>query len=392
MTATPKFTESAAHLSSASASESIRLILIDDDAVDRAAVTRVLAQTSGNYEIEEFDSGEAGLARIKSGPVDCVLLDYSLPGADGFAILAQLQQADIDVPVIMLTGIGDEELVIESLRRGAHDYLSKAKLEPDTLVSKIRVALRLHEASQRARAAEAELRDSVDQLLRAVAARDSVLAVVSHDLRGPLNNIELAMGLLQENVSSQQRALAIASVHRAIARADRLISDLLDVARLSGGAIELVVEPVDPAHVVETAVFDVQPATQQQNQQVRVEISNDVGPIRADRNRVIQVLDNLLRNAIKYGPRGGEINVQVRRRGDAVEFSIRDQGPGLNAETQAHVFDWFWRAKDRKSASGSGLGLAIAHGLVRSHGGQIGVDSTPGQGARFFFTIPMVRP
>ncbi|HVI00388.1 MAG TPA: hybrid sensor histidine kinase/response regulator [Enhygromyxa sp.] len=374
------------------AAQPVRLILIDDDEVDRAAVVRMLAQTSGQYVIEEYDSGEAGLARIQAGPVDCVLLDYSLPGADGFEILARLQQADIDVPVIMLTGIGDEELVIESLRRGAYDYLSKTKLEADTLASKIRVALRLHEASQRARAAEAELRDSVAQLRRAVAARDSVLAVVSHDLRGPLNNIELAMGLLQENVPQQQRALAIASVHRAIVRADRLISDLLDVARLSGGAIELNIEPVDPAAVVETAVSDVQPATQQQGLQVRVEIGDGVGPILADRNRVIQVLDNLLRNAIKYGPRGGQVEVLVRRSGEAVEFSIRDHGPGLDAETQAHVFDWFWRAKDRKAAKGSGLGLAIAQGLVHSHGGQIGVESTPGEGARFYFTIPLAQP
>jgi signal transduction histidine kinase len=378
-------------IATATVPDPVRLILVDDDAVDRASVTRALAQASGRFEIEEFHSGEAALARIRSGPADCILLDYSLPGADGFEILAQLQADEIDVPVIMLTGIGDEELVIESLRRGAYDYLSKTKLDADTLASKIHVVRRLHEASQRTRAAEAELRQSVDQLRRAVAARDSVLAVVSHDLRGPLNNIELAMGLLEENVSPQQRALAIASVHRAIARADRLISDLLDVARLSGGAIDLVLEPVNPANVVETAVADVQPAVQQQGITIHVEISKDVRPILADRNRVIQILDNLLRNAIKYGPRGGEVLVQALRRDDAVEFSVRDRGPGLDAETQAHVFDWFWQAKGRKTASGSGLGLAIAQGLVHNLGGEIGVESTPGQGARFYFTVPLVK-
>jgi two-component system sensor histidine kinase/response regulator len=355
----------------------VTLILIDDDAVDRAAVTRALAQTAGNYVIEEFDSGERGLARAQSGAADCVLLDYSLPGADGFEILARLQATAIEVPVIMLTGIGDEELVIESLRRGAYDYLSKAKLEPEILASKIRNARRQHAADQRARAA--------------VAARDNVLAIVSHDLRGPLNNIELAMGLLVENISPQQRDLAIASVHRAITRADKLISDLLDVARASSNALDLHREAVDPAGVVDTALSDVQPAVLQQGVKVRVEIAKDVRPIEADRNRVIQVLDNLLRNAIKYGPRGGEVSVQVRRHGNAVEFSVRDQGPGVDADTQAHMFDWFWRSKDRKTASGSGLGLAIAQALVHNHGGEIGVESTPGHGARFFFTIPLAR-
>lgn len=369
----------------------VRLILIDDDFVDRVAVRRVLEHSAGAYAIEEFDSGEAGVARACSGPADCVLLDYSLPGVDGLEILDRLQRAKVDTPVIMLTGIGDEELVIESLRRGAYDYLSKAKLDAETLTSKIRVVRKLHQASLRARAAEAELRESVDQLRRAVAARDSVLAVVSHDLRGPLNNIELAMGLLSEEVPEQQRALAIASVHRAISRADRLISDLLDVARLSNGALDLDKGAVDPGKIVETAVADVRPALEQYRLTLHVDISAKLGPIWADRNRIIQILDNLLRNAIKYGARGGEIAVELRGRGDAVEFAVRDQGPGLDSDAQAHVFDRFWRAKDRSASSGSGLGLAIAKALVDSHGGEIGVESMPGKGARFFFTIPLAR-
>jgi signal transduction histidine kinase len=369
--------------------EPVRLILIDDDTVDRTAVARALTRAGGAYTIEEFDSGEAGFERVVTGAADCVLLDYSLPGASGFEILDRLRAAQVDVPVIMLTGIGDEELVIESVRRGAHDYLSKAKLEPELLASKIRTALALHAASRRTRAVEAELRESVDQLQRAVAARDSVLAVVSHDLRGPLNNIELAMGLLEEQVPAQQRALAVASIHRAIARADRLISDLLDVARLSGGVIELVRSPVSPVSVVETAIADVQPAIEQHGLTLEVERHGELAPILADRHRVIQVLDNLLRNAIKYGPRGGTIRVEIRRRGAQIEFAVRDQGPGLDADAQAHVFDRFWRARERNSASGSGLGLAIAQGLVHSHDGTIGVESVPGRGARFYFTIPL---
>lgn len=377
-----------------SATEPVRVILIDDDAAERAAIVRALAQTDGDFQIEQFDSGEAGLARVQAGPADCVLLDYSLPDGKGFEVLERLLQADDGVPVIMLTGVGDTELAIESLRRGAYDYLAKTKLDAETLASKIRIARRLHQADQRARQAEAELRDSVEQLQRAVAARDNVLAIVSHDLRGPLNNIELAMGLLQENVSAQQRALAISSVHRAIVRADRLISDLLDVARLSGGVIELAAESVDPAAVVATAVSDVQPAARQQEVELRIEIGQDIGRIRADRNRVIQVLDNLLRNAIKYGSRGGEVFVQARRRDNTVEFSVRDHGPGLDPEACQRVFDWFWRSKEerRKSTGGSGLGLAIAQGLVHSHGGEIGVESSPGQGARFYFTIPLIDP
>jgi signal transduction histidine kinase len=369
-----------------------RLFLISTDEHQRAAIRRALDELSERVELEELPSAEDAIARLGEATAVCVLLDHSPPELDGLEALARLGHASVDVPVIMLTSLADGELLSESLRRGADDFLLKDPLDAAPLAAKLAVAQRLHAARERARAAEAELHDTIESLRRAVAARDSVLAVVSHDLRGPLNNIELAMGLLEEKVPEQQRLLALASVHRAIARADRLISDLLDVARLSGGAIELVTEPVDPAAVVENALADVRPALQQHGQTTLVEIADDLGPILADRNRVIQILDNLLRNAIKYGPRGGQVTVSVRRRDGAVEFSVRDQGPGLDAATQAHVFDRFWRAREHNVSAGSGLGLAIAKGLVDSHGGEIGVESTPGSGARFYFTIPTVGP
>jgi len=364
----------------------IRLILIDDDADDRGKLRQALTQAPGvSVQIEEFDSGEAGLARLRSAPADCVVLSSSLPDIDGFEVLERLAAAGLDLPIIMLTGPGDQPRAMQALAGGASDYLPKAKLDDaELLASKLRLLQRLHQASARALTAEAEL-------ARAIAGRDSVLAVVSHDLRGPLNNIELAMGLLSEQVPEQQRALAIASVHRAITRADRLIRDLLDVARLSGGALELDKDPISPAKIVETAIADVRPALEQHRLTIQVDVAADLGPILADRNRVVQILDNLLRNAIKYGARGGEIGVELRARPNAVEFSVRDQGPGLDHDAQTLVFDRFWRAKDRASSS-SGLGLAIAKALVVGHDGEIGVESVPGQGARFYFTIPLAAP
>jgi signal transduction histidine kinase len=371
----------------------LRMILIDDDEVERSAVRRALEQDTDVYEVEEYVSGEAGLERmlavLDGNLVDCVLLDDSLPGVSGLEVLDRLREAGVELPVIMLTSTGDEGIVSELLRRGAYDYLPKARLDAEILGSKIRGAWRLFGARRRTRKAEEEREESVVELRRIVVARDKVLKVMSHDLRGPLNNIELAMGILEVGAPEQQRTLAISSVRRAVARADRLINDLLDVAQLSGGVLEMVKSKVDPGSVVKTAVSEVGPAREQRQVEIEVEIEADLQPIHADRGRIHQVLANLLRNAIQCGPRGGLVRVEARGREGCVEFSVKDQGPGLDEEAQAKVFDRFWCAEERKTSAGSGLGLAIAKGLVANHGGTIGVECLPGQGSRFFFTIPL---
>ena len=376
-------------MSQADAAPPLRLLLVDDDEVDRFAAIRALREAGFDSlpEVEEAETGESGLARLASERFDCVLLDYRLPGLDGLEVLAELRSRGIEQAVLMLTGAGDEALVIEALRGGAIDYLPKDSLTSQALAAKIRGVCRVHEARQRVREAEADLHRTVEQLERAVQARDSVLAVVSHDLRGPLNNIQLALDLLRRDAAGEQRELAIAGIQRAVERSDRLISDLLDVSRLEVGQLTIQARPCAPDELLAAALEDVRPTAEHSGTSFEVEVAEELPRVMADRNRVLQVLDNLLRNALKFGPRGGTLSVGARSRETTIEFFVRDEGPGLDAEARAQVFNRFWQA-GRKHGGGSGLGLAIAKGLVEAHGGEIDVDSEPGKGARFFFTLP----
>lgn len=362
------------------------LVLVDDDELDRLTVRRLLIDEP-EVALKEFESGEAAVAALASTRCDCLLLDYHMPGITGLEVLEQLKERNLEVPTIILTGAGDEELAVVSMRSGALDYLPKSRLERDTLLSKIRAVRLLHEARQRTIVAEAELHETIGHLRRAVAARESVLGVVSHDLRGPLNNVNLALGLL-EGDDPAQRELAIATIRRAIDRADRLISELLDVARISGHGLELDRREVPIRELVDAAVADVRPSAT--SKQIRVVVRNGeaAGTVHGDRSRLIQVLDNLLRNAIKYGADAGTIVVDTIDRGAAVEFAVSDDGPGIEGSSEEAVFDQFWQAKDQGSAGGYGLGLAIAKGVVTAHGGTIGVGRSEAGGARFYFTIP----
>lgn len=223
---------------------------------------------------------------------------------------------------------------------------------------------------------------------RAVDARDEVLAVVAHDLRAPLNAIVLAARALERMPAPPAARPAMETLLSASSRMDRLIDDLLDVARLDAGAMSVAPQAADAAALVQEAVD----AGRSIAGHVRLEvaIASPLPHVSADRDRIQQVFSNLLGNAAKFTPPGGRVEVGARREGGSVRFWVRDSGPGIDPGDLPHVFDRFWQA-GRADRRGVGLGLAIARAIVLAHGGSIHAESPPGEGASFVFTLPLAR-
>lgn len=224
----------------------------------------------------------------------------------------------------------------------------------------------------------------------AVRARDEVLAIVSHDLRNPLNAIVVgAQALLTMEVSREQQAPMLEIIRRNAARMDRLIRDLLDASRLEGGR-RLSVEPapLPLAPVAEEVCQAVAVRTQSTLQSVACEVPRDLPPVLADRDRLLQVLGNLLDNALKFTPEGGRITIRARQQEGQVRIEVSDTGPGIPEQHLAHLFEPFYQARQAGRHS-AGLGLAIAKGIVEAHGGRIGVDTAEGRGSTFWFTLPL---
>jgi signal transduction histidine kinase len=185
-----------------------------------------------------------------------------------------------------------------------------------------------------------------------------------------------------------QRIRALEIIKRAASGMDFLISDLLDVARIESGTFPIEPVPVDlPALLEETLDLFEQQARRREITLVGEGLPG-IGAVIADRNRLGQVLSNLLSNAIKFTPDHGRVVLRARRIDGEVQVSVEDTGPGIAADSLPHVFDRFWRA-DRRSRSGTGLGLPIAKSIVEAHGGRIWVESTPGRGSTFHFTLPL---
>jgi PAS domain S-box-containing protein len=228
---------------------------------------------------------------------------------------------------------------------------------------------------------------------QATRTRDEVLRIVAHDLRTPLQVISLsAQTLLRRPPGEVHIDLRpLDTIQRAVARSTHLIQDLLDVARMEAGRISVERHPERPAPLLKEVLELHRALAEAKSIQLTGSAPEEGPSILADRDRLLQILSNLVGNALKFTPGGGRVALKAERVGDTMRFSVSDTGPGIPAESLPHVFDPFWQARASREA-GAGLGLAIVKGLVEAHGGHVWVESKPGVGSTFFFTLPIMAP
>jgi PAS domain S-box-containing protein len=259
----------------------------------------------------------------------------------------------------------------------AEASISKAKVDGDWIFTVI-----LRDATERQRA-EATLR-------QAVAVRDEVVAIVSHDLRNPLSVVKMCASTLSEEPLPDAATVTdlARTVHQSAEWMQTIIQDLLDVAHLESGRLSLRKEVASIAEVIRHTVDLHAPLADERD----IALSSEVGAIPSvnmDKARIEQVLANLIGNALKFTERGGSITVSARVNDERVVVSVADTGRGVNADDLSRLFDRFWQASRGDLKRGTGLGLAIAKGIVEAHDGRIWVDSVEGKGASFSFSLPL---
>ena len=540
------------------ANHGLKILVVDDDDVDRMAVRRALKASGLEASVTEAEDAGSALNRLSKEHFDCTLLDYRMPGSDGLDVVRQAREKGILVPFIMLTGFGDEQTAVELMKAGAADYIPKSLLTPERLALSLRGVLRIHQAEIEASRAEGDLRRYASQLqavaqaaieinstlavdamlqsttenarrilnaryaetrldvdttassgsleaqtamwrasapseenqeltswadatrdempgitpeilamlaenpdavdlgktgfhvpntvtvdllgrtgrklgtlqlwdkkdgqefdeadsailtqlaqLAAVAlenarlfraaqdatrARDDLVAIVSHDLRNPVHTINMAASFLLEIAPANDRRVQarrqLEVIQRSAVRANRLIKDLLDVAKIQAGGLAVDPVAVEVKSLVTEAMESATPLAAAAQLRVSCDVSENMPSVASDRERVLQVFANLIGNAIKFTPKGGEVRILTSLDNGEVRFTIADSGPGIPPEHLNHVFDRYWQAKSTAKL-GTGLGLSIAKGIVEAHGGRIWVESPPGSGAQFNFTLPL---
>jgi signal transduction histidine kinase len=361
-------------------SERIRLLIVDDDLVDRSAIRRAIEQSDLDAAIDEASNADEAHARLRVATYDCVLLDQDLPGRSGVELVRELRANGTLVPAVFVTGQQNEELLQLAVDAGVTDFIPKTDLTPRRLGLRVRFAIRVGKA-------EAESTLAIERATAAARARDDVLAVVSHDLRGPLHAISLATEALRDEITGRA-ARYLGAIERASTRAERLISDLLEASAIENGGLTLARGPVDAGAILRQAAAEHELLAKESGGRIIAHIPTEPVVVSADRDRVLQVLGNLIGNSLKHA-RGAPIELYVERQDAHAVIAVKDNGPGIPQTELPHVFDRYRMGRPKKG--GAGLGLASAKGIVAAHGGNINVDSQQGKGARFFFTLPLAR-
>jgi signal transduction histidine kinase len=225
-----------------------------------------------------------------------------------------------------------------------------------------------------------------------VQARDDMIGIVSHDLRNPVNAVKMLTGVMLDRQSKEAipaEMVDYASVIRQAAeQMDGLISDLLDVTRVEAGRLAVAMHRENTEELLSDALRTLAPVTEQKSIRLRLTAPDDLPEVNADRERIGQAISNLVGNAVKFSPAGGEIVVRVAVLEKELIFSVSDKGQGMTPEQLSHAFDRFWQSS-RTDRQGAGLGLAITKGIIEAHGGRIWAESSPGSGSTFYFTLPI---
>ena len=393
-------------------SENRSVLLVEDNELDRERIIRMLRNQRRKYDVVECASGAEGLALLADTTRTwaCVLLDHGLPDMNGLEFLAKLRGAAHRLPVAvsMLTANEDDEAAAEALRMGAEDYLLKDSLTPDALVRSIanvqeRFEIRRQLDAQRAAVdlrnerlmlMRDQLAARLEELSAATQARDRFIAMMSHEMRTPLNAILGYAELLELEIDGQitdgQRRnlerIRVGSRHLL-----DLINDVLDLARADARKLELDLRPLDLRATVEEVVALLEVQATQAGLTLRHDLPANLPFAHADLQRLRQILTNLIGNAIKFTTEGSiTVAAKPSADGSMVQISVSDTGIGIDRSIVGEVFKEFFQADNAltRPYGGSGLGLAISQRLARAMGGDIAVESEVDQGSTFTLSLP----
>jgi signal transduction histidine kinase len=358
----------------------LRVLIVDQDVNARKLVAAAIAGTGIPAIVVEAGDATAALAALTCSTFDCLFIDQRVPEMSGRDMIATLRARGIVAPIVIVAAAADD-VEEELLAAGATDYLPKRELSAESLARRLRHVLSVARA-------EAVSTKALDAAVAATRARDQILEIVAHDLRGPLNAIGLACGGLMDEPMSAESIECVNAIERAAMRAERLIEDLLEVTHIESGHLQLAVGAVDARALVAEVCGDHQRAAEAVGSTIICSVPGEEVCVLADRDRIHQALSNLVGNALVHA-RGTPVTLSVDQRETEVAFTVADAGPGISAAALPHVFDRYWQGRDRHG--GAGLGLAIAKGIVDAHSGSISVTSLPGDGGRFEIRLPLTR-
>lgn len=400
----------------------ITVLMIEDNPDDVYLIKRLisLAVSVPEVALETASSLEEGLARLDRGGIGVVLLDLSLPDSGGLDTLLALQKRWSHLPVVVQTGVSDEELGMEAVRLGAQDYLIKGEPNIQLLVRSLRYAiernnieeeLRQHRTNLEALVAErtADLQRTNEKLQQEIVEREraeqraldlalkqerarvltNFVRAASHDFRTPLSTINTSLYLVRRVKDPQEREQHLGVIEVQAHRLARLVDGMLRLLQVETNP-EFHFRPVDLNDLIRDIVLHVYSYATEKQIEITLDLTPDLPFIQADQAELSYALVEVTENAINYSSEGSKIGIRTRAAGAQVVVEVEDHGIGISDEDLPYIFELLYRADKARSAEtgGSGLGLPIVQKIIAAHHGTIDATSLEGQGSLFRITLP----
>ena len=378
------------------AGERERILVVDDEESVRILLKRTL--TEAGYDVVTAANGQEALDKVSQLQVRVVLSDIKMPGISGIEVLRKLTADHPDICVIMATAVTDTQTAIDIMKLGAYDYISKP-FNRDDLLMRVRKAIEKLELEEKIKESAAELEVAMRSAQVANQAKSDFLASMSHELRTPLTSILGLSEVLQEEyfgkLNSKQKEY-LNDIHESGQHLLLLINDILDIAKIEAGKMELELGPVVVKELLENSLIMIKEKAGKHNIKLDVDLAPEIKglKIQADERKLKQIIFNLLSNAVKFTPDGGRIQLGASCEDEKLAVAVTDTGIGISLEKQEKVFQEFYQVEAglRDKTPGTGLGLPLSRKMVEMHGGEIWCESEgEGKGSRFVFTIPLER-
>ena len=380
------------------------ILIVDDDTALLEALPQALYLRLEEVKVDTCDSAQAAIEQIGEYEYAAIVSDIKMPGMDGLALLAKIQELRPDTPTLLITGHGEHQLAVQALRGGAYDFIQKP-IDRDYLVAALQRAIQTYQLRRKvkvqqlalelhARSLERMVQQRTKELVEANAAKDKFLSIVSHELKTPLTSLKGMTQLFRRQVeradAAQIVSMGLADMERSIRRMEVLVNDLLDSSLIETNMFVL---HRKRCNLVELCRHLIDEYTAGYGPALTFEVPGEPIEVEVDADRISQVVLNLLSNARKYSPKGSPITVTLQQAGYEATASVRDMGVGIPPETLPNIFEQFYRVPGVEVQDGPhtglGLGLYISRKIVERHGGHIDVQSVPGQGSTFSIVLPM---
>jgi signal transduction histidine kinase len=365
--------------------ETVATVLVVDDNAENRALARETLEDEG-FRVELAASGEEALATLARTRADCVLLDIRMPGMDGVELCKRIRarHGGAALPIVFVTAQRDVDTFDRAKEAGGDDVLMKP-YRPSELVARVGIATRLRRvAAERSELYELVTRQR-DDLMRLQLLKEQLVAFLVHDLKNPVNAIDLHGQRVLRDPSASDRsrdaAMKILSETQALLR---MIMNLLDLSKADEGGLVPTKQRVELEELVSAVAADMQPRAEAAR--VTIEVASRAPSVLADPDLARRIVENLVDNALRHAPEGSTVRIVTEHRAGGAEIRIADAGSGIPLELRSSVFERFVQGKV-SSRTGRGLGLAFCKTAVEAHGGQIGIeDAAPG--AIFWVRFP----